>query len=150
MIGSLTDRLVDQHRKTRLCWVPERDAVTLLLFNHGLIANFKGNWGFDIESSEQAQLGEYGQGGHYDWHVDEEFFNKEKGRHRKVSVVMQLSDPSTYEGGDLLLGYSQKTPASREQGAIVAFPSELMHKVMPVTKGIRYSATVWLNGPLMI
>lgn len=148
-IGSLTDQSLNSYRKSRVCWVPERESITLVMFTHGLIANFKGNWGFDIETSEQAQLGEYIDGGHYDWHVDEEFFNKEKGKHRKVSVVLQLSDPSTYEGGDLLLGYAQKTPASRERGAIVAFPSELMHKVTPVTKGTRYSATLWLNGPLM-
>jgi len=114
-----------------------------------LIANFKAAWGFDIETSEQTQLGEYQVGGHYDWHVDEEFFNKEKGKHRKISVVMQLSDPDSYENGDLILDYTQKIPASRARGSIVAFPSELMHKVTPVTKGVRHSATLWLNGPLM-
>jgi len=149
-IGDITNQVIHQHRKARLCWIPEQASITLLLFTHGLIANFKGAWGFDIETSEQTQVGEYLIGGHYDWHRDEEFFNKEKGKHRKVSVVMQLSDPNDYEGGDLILDFSQQIPASRERGSVVAFPSELMHKVTPVTRGVRYSATLWLNGPLMI
>jgi|APCry1669189034_1035192.scaffolds.fasta_scaffold65849_2 PKHD-type hydroxylase len=148
-IGDLTDQAKTEYRKTKLCWIPERESITLVLFTHGLIANFKAAWGFDIETSEQTQLGEYQVGGHYDWHVDEEFFNKEKGKHRKISVVMQLSDPDSYENGDLILDYTQKIPASRARGSIVAFPSELMHKVTPVTKGVRHSATLWLNGPLM-
>lgn len=148
-IGDINNQVVHEHRKTRLCWIPERESITLFLFTHGLIANHKAAWGFDIETSEKTQIGEYLIGGHYDWHRDEEFFNKEKGNHRKVSVVMQLSNPDDYEGGDLILDYSQQIRASRERGSIVAFPSELMHKVTPVTRGVRYSATLWLSGPLM-
>jgi predicted 2-oxoglutarate/Fe(II)-dependent dioxygenase YbiX len=32
-------------------------------------------------------------------------------------------------------------------GTIIAFPPILEHRVIPVTSGVRYSATMWFNGP---
>jgi PKHD-type hydroxylase len=149
MTGDLVNQSVNDHRKTNICWIPENDPVVLYLFNQALIANSKANWGFEIDSCEQGQLGEYTPGGHYDWHADEEFFNKEKGKHRKVSLVMQLSDPDTYEGGDLLVGLKEEARALRQQGSIIVFPSEMQHKVTPVIKGTRYSIVLWASGPVM-
>jgi len=37
--------------------------------------------------------------------------------------------------------------APLEKGTIIAFPSILEHRVIPVTSSIRYSATMWFNGP---
>jgi len=68
---------------------------------------------------------------------------------RKLSLSVQLSDPSSYEGGDLVL-YEQDKPTiiPKEQGKLIAFPSYTLHEVTPVTKGERYSLVAWITGPM--
>ena len=67
---------------------------------------------------------------------------------RKLSLTIQLSDPNSYKGGDLLL-HTDDTPeiAPKEQGTIVAFPSYTLHEITPITKGERYSLVFWVTGP---
>ena len=66
-------------------------------------------------------------------------------------MVIQLSDPKDYEGGILQL-YSQRHPEPpreelQQRGSIIVFPSFLKHRVIPVTRGIRYSLVGWIEGP---
>jgi hypothetical protein len=133
-------------RSTEVCWIPQNESISLLLLSKALIANNKAGWGFDIEGSEDVQLGRYGVGGHYDWHTDETYYNRLKTWHRKVSVVAFLSDPTTYAGGEFMF---PKIEIPSEQGTVLCFPSEIRHKVMPVTEGVRYSLVSWATGPLM-
>jgi PKHD-type hydroxylase len=67
---------------------------------------------------------------------------------RKLSLSVQLSDPNSYEGGELVL-YEEENPTTvpKEQGKLIAFPSYVMHEVKPVTKGERYSLVAWITGP---
>lgn len=67
---------------------------------------------------------------------------------RKLSLSIQLSDPSSYEGGDFAL-YDCAEPIilPKEQGKLVTFPSYVLHEVKPVTKGERYSLVAWITGP---
>jgi len=67
---------------------------------------------------------------------------------RKLSFSLMLSDPSEYEGGDLLLhlGDTPEKP-KKDKGTIVFFPSFALHEVTPVTKGVRYSLVGWVSGP---
>ncbi len=70
------------------------------------------------------------------------------GSPRKLSMVLQLSDPSEYEGGDLELFTSANPIITKKQkGIIHAFPSYVMHRVTPVTKGVRKTLVVWIAGP---
>lgn len=84
--------------------------------------------------------------GHYSWHQD---WNSANGSSpRKLTLVMQLSDPSEYEGGELQIMTSDEvTVVEKEKGLICAFPSFMLHRVTPVTKGIRKSLVVWITGP---
>ena len=103
-------------------------------------------FGFDLSGFEQGfQFTRYeAPGEHYEWHVD-------RGRGipvRKLSVTVQLSDPATYEGGDLQISEGL-TPATleRKRGRLTFFPSWIQHRVTPVTSGIRYSLVAWIGGP---
>lgn len=144
--GSLKD---PSYRKTDVCWIPKEEYISNFLFSRALIANQKAEWWFDIEDYEPVQIGKYEEGGHYDWHKDETFYSRLKSNHRKVSVVVFLSDPATYEGGDLLMHIVGETKLEAPLGSIICFPSELVHKVTPVTKGVRYSLALWAYGPHM-
>jgi len=139
-----------EYRKTNVCWIPPSEAISLLLFSKSLVANSKAGWGFDIENHEETQIAKYEEGGHYNWHTDETFYQRNRGYHRKVSSVLFLSNPSNYQGGEFLfesVDGDQKVEV--EVGTIICFPSELRHKVTPVTDGTRYSLASWAVGPLM-
>ena len=76
-----------------------------------------------------------------------------KTQSRKLSIVVQLNDPSEYEGGGLELEFDDKPSEPTiinvitGQGDIVVFPSIIKHRAVEVTKGTRYSATGWAIGP---
>jgi PKHD-type hydroxylase len=103
-------------------------------------------FGFDLVAlSEGIQFTEYsGEGAHYTWHVD-------KGYHyspRKLSLTVQLSDPASYEGGDLELFYGiEPEPMGRTQGSVHMFASTMLHRVTPIVSGTRYSLVAWVTGP---
>jgi PKHD-type hydroxylase len=75
------------------------------------------------------------------------------GKIRKLSMTVNLTDETTYEGGDLMLDFGPhsakghyKISEAREQGTIIIFPSFLYHCVSPVTSGTRYSLVMWSLG----
>jgi predicted 2-oxoglutarate/Fe(II)-dependent dioxygenase YbiX len=58
------------------------------------------------------------------------------------------SRPEDYEGGDLELMYgNQPQTMDKARGAFIAFPSFLLHRVTPVTRGTRWSLVAWILGP---
>ena len=91
----------------------------------------------------------YEDGGHYDWHLDS--MGDGIDLQRKLSMTVQLSDPSEYEGGnlELFLGTSP-TVVDKEKSLGIIFPSFRLHRVTPVTSGIRKSLVLWASGPSFI
>lgn len=89
-------------------------------------------------------------GGRYRWHQD---FGGGASSLRKLSLVVQLSDPAEYEGGELrLFTDCDFVPHCNGQpltgrGDAVLFPSWTPHMVAPITKGVRYSLAAWVCGP---
>jgi len=69
-------------------------------------------------------------------------------RCRKLSLSVQLSDPAQYEGCDLEFhGGNRTETAPRDRGAVIAFPSYVLHRVTPCTKGTRKALVAWTTGP---
>ena len=96
---------------------------------------------------ESLQLTNYDQSEHgmYGWHQD---YGGMLSVSRKLSMVLQLTDPSQYEGGNLQIFTSDKPVNVRKQrGLIVVFPSYTLHQVTPVTSGSRQSLVAWVSGP---
>lgn len=85
--------------------------------------------------------------GMYGWHVD--FGSNPESPSRKLSLVMQLSDPVDYEGGVLELrpNSNEVSKMRKQRGLIVCFPSWTLHQVTPVTQGNRQSLVAWITGP---
>jgi PKHD-type hydroxylase len=116
------------------------------MFEFAIRANLECKWGFETDSFEAVQFAEYGVGQKYNWHVDN-FPLSGADKDRKVTVVCMMSDPENFEGGELQVRlYGDFTPPMKK-GTIIAFPSILQHQVTPVTKGVRYTATMWISGP---
>jgi PKHD-type hydroxylase len=101
---------------------------------------------FELSALEPLQYTVYfaGESGHYDWHVD----HGPTGRRRKLSLVLQLSAPGDYEGCDLQIhAANQVDTAPKSRGTLIAFPSWALHRVTPITAGIRKSLVMWCSGP---
>jgi PKHD-type hydroxylase len=101
---------------------------------------------FDLHGfGEHLQFTEYdAPGGKYNSHVDRGFNIPV----RKLSIVLQLTDPKNYEGGELELFVNMEIPTKlpKTRGTLIAFPSFQVHRVTPLTKGTRNSLVGWING----
>ena len=109
-----------------------------------LEANKACRWEYHITGRENVQLAEYGPEQHYAWHTDT-FTLAGNPTERKITVVCLLNDE--FEGGEFQVRLYSDYTAPLKKGTMIAFPSILEHRVIPVTSGVRYSATMWFNGP---
>ena len=114
---------------------------------------------YDLEYFQAIQFGEYKNGGFYDWHKDATEIGKDN-EIRKLSLTMVLSDPTTFEGGELQfyngdrpiedmgeITGEQITNDIKSQGTVIVFDSRDWHRVTPVTEGVRHSVVCWTVGP---
>lgn len=135
-------------RASRVGWFPLNNWVQAILRDHMNTANQQA-WRLDFDFIEQVQFTYYGLNEFYEAHMD---VHKLCHNMRKVSAVLQLSDPKDYSGGQLKLqdttnGQFFDPPGFEKRGSIIIFPGLLMHQVTAVTEGTRYSAVAWATGP---
>ena len=124
-------------------------------------ANKNAGWNFDWDWSESCQFTIYKKGQYYDWHCDswDKPYAEEgptKGKIRKLSVTVSLTDPKEYKGGELEFDFRNLDPDKKPniracteilpKGSLVVFPSFVWHRVKPVTKGVRHSLVIWNLG----
>jgi PKHD-type hydroxylase len=149
-------------RDTDIAWIRE-DWVYDIVERWPYRANRAAGWNFDVERMQSLQFGTYEVGGHYDWHFDmtgrpyaegdsvaPDFY----GLLRKISFTVQLSDPASYDGGELELELglpndevrAERPDQSGQRGTVIVFPSFIPHRVTPVTRGVRYSLVGWICG----
>ena len=106
-------------------------------------------FGFNLtDFGESAQIARYGaeRAGHFAWHSD--IGAGQWAAQRKLTIVVQLSDPEAYHGGTLEIWPDATTLAApRKRGLAAIFPSFQLHRVTPVTAGTRFSLTLWAHGP---
>lgn len=109
----------------------------------------RANFGVDIVAPFDIQFTEYraSNKGHYDWHQDV-WLESPRPYDRKLSVVVQLSSPDDYQGGQFeFFGLQSPGDAFAPRGSLLIFPSYLQHCVRPVTHGHRRSLVTWVEGP---
>jgi len=143
------DTIDDKVRRSETGWMELNQDTTFIYDTLGFISRQLNGQFFDFDLFgfvEHLQYTVYrDNGGHYDWHLDRGGIGVAP---RKLSLVLQLSDPSEYEGGNLELFVSDEpTRIERKKGLVVAFPSFVLHHVTPVTSGTRRTLVVWLSGP---
>lgn len=86
--------------------------------------------------------------GGYGTHIDNPFMTKEGGRVRTdLSFTLFLSDPQTYEGGELVVELAGVThQVKAEAGDLLVYPSTTLHHVATVTSGTRYACVGWIQS----
>lgn len=153
VIGSGTSRIIDPAvRKSMIYWIPKTAAYSWIykrILNMVSKINLE-SFNFDISGiDEDIQYTEYDESytGHYIWHTD--IGKYASSNCRKISVSIQLSDPTEYEGGELQIGEYDSNLAKIDKaiGSAVIFPSFKRHQVTPVTRGRRCCLVVWVSGP---
>ena len=107
------------------------------------------NWNFDLTGfGDAVQLTNYEEQnkGTYGWHMD----LGGPMPSRKLSLILQLSDPVEYEGGylEFMPHNDQVMRENKRRGLITIFPSWILHQVTPVTKGLRQTLVLWVTGPM--
>ena len=142
------DEYNDELRKSAVMFidnVPENNWIYSKLASLAINCNNERYW-FDLLGFHQElQLTRYSEGDFFDWHLD---FGAGEISARKLSMTIQLSDADAYEGGDLRFMINNRiVNAPREKGTIIIFPSFVMHRVTPITKGTRQSIVGWVSGP---
>lgn len=112
--------------------------------------NKEAGYDFELNGIEPIQYTTYNVGGYYDWHMDTYVRSERPQEQRKLSLSILLNDD--FEGGELQFNISSQSLAitalgHEPKGRIVGFPSFVLHRVTPVTKGTRKSLVVWVTGP---
>lgn len=109
---------------------------------------------YDLIGFEKYQYTVYNSTDYYDYHVDTIFgdhdINRETHLTRKLSLSILLNHTDEFEGGNFELCYGRIDEAlsfKLERGTAIFFPSYMLHRVAPITKGIRKSLVVWALGP---
>jgi PKHD-type hydroxylase len=142
-----SEEVVSEYRKSEISWIPQTEEYAWLydkITNMSQIANSQ-MWNYDIWGyDDDLQFTRYyDDGGHYDWHADLGAGIS----NRKLSCVIQLSEPSDYEGGDLQLNPGGGvTTIPKKKGQVTFFSSFVLHRVTPVVSGTRMSLVTWLAG----
>jgi PKHD-type hydroxylase len=143
-------------RRADTAWMaPEGDHLWIFDRLTKVIARANRTYRYDLLGfTEDAQFTCYGsRGAFYDWHQDG-LEGELAGR--KLSVVIQLSDPADYEGGDLELFSVNADYESdelddwrrraRRRGTAIVFPAFEYHRVTPIERGRRFSLVCWVGG----
>lgn len=83
-------------------------------------------------------------GGQYGDHVDNALI---AGQRADVSFTLFLSDPETFEGGELVISDRVEDRQFKlGQGEAIVYPSTTLHRVNPVTSGIRLVVIGWVTS----
>jgi PKHD-type hydroxylase len=151
-LGPSTDRVDNEWRRSKIRSIPRTESWIWLYREIDLLVAEANNRWFNVDYKflPGIQFASYSDKdlGCYKRHQDT--FLAPLPTHRKLSFTIQLSDPSTYEGGELNFLDVCSLPNKeniRLQGTVCVFPSIVFHEVTPVTKGIRHSLAGWYEGP---
>lgn len=166
------DTLNRDKRNSKNAWVPTHHWTAGFVWHYIERAN-RENFLYDIRNidGESIQFTKYTEGQFYSWHNDaglathykpvsvgnrgngqeiaQDFINENCELIRKLSVVVQLSDPDDYEGGNLQIldEANNSYIVPRKRGTVIVFDSRAQHRVLKVTKGTRRSLVSWVVGP---
>jgi PKHD-type hydroxylase len=109
-------------------------------------------YNFDLNGFNELQFTEYrsGDGGKFDFHGDIHYGEPPSYmfQMRKLSIVVLLN--SEFQGGEFQINTKNEIDSQTIQlkpGTMIAFPSWVLHRVTPVTKGNRRSLVTWVLGP---
>jgi PKHD-type hydroxylase len=126
------------HQRQDLIWIWER-------LEHFIQKANSHVWHMEITKfMEPLQLTKYKKAGHYNWHVDH---GNNENSHRKLSCVVNLTDPNEYKNGGTIIQDGNKSfMLPKNKGTLNIFPSYILHKAKKIKKGTRMTLICWVGG----
>jgi PKHD-type hydroxylase len=151
--GNQENRTVNHNiRRSKIAWIsPNKDTMFIWEKIAAVVSDINASFfRFDLSGCyEPIQLSIYDSSIHggYEWHVDAGI--RDNSVPRKLSMTLALSDPLEYDGGELQIKPESDVPITlaTPKGRAWFFPSYTLHRVAPVTRGIRRSLVIWVGGP---
>lgn len=157
-------------RDSSTSWLNWEHWVGSMIWGQMKIINER-HFGYDIDHIDNGQLQytRYGPNQYYKWHEDEALsrtgdnginfiegdFEEIKNRYivnktkpvRKLSASLILNDD--FDGGQFQIIEPNSRPytAPSERGTLIVFDSRMLHRVRPVSNGVRKSIVAWGCGP---
>jgi PKHD-type hydroxylase len=156
-VAGMTESTNNEVRRSKTRFIQKTDTQFEWLFDDLWKLAMRCNhdfFNFHVTNLSYIQLAEYDEAyqGEYKMHQDVFWINNDQ-YHRKLTCVVQLTDPSEYEGGDFQMFGLTHPPAAEQLaemknlGSAILIPSFINHAAAPVTKGRRYSLAIWFEGP---
>jgi SM-20-related protein len=158
-VADRTYAVDQQSRKSNWAEVSEETSSLISERLMSLRDDVREVFGIDVSGVQQPQFLRYREGDFFAAHQDRGSDRKgaEFAQQRQVSAVIFLNDetsearPDTYDGGALTLfglldSHDDRNvglPVTGEAGALIAFPSEMLHEVTPITRGERFTVVSW-------
>ncbi len=88
----------------------------------------------------------YETGMQYGWHVDSPLAGQGPTIRSDVSMTVFLSDPESYEGGELVIQTEGGNALFKmRKGDAIIYPTTRLHVVNPVQRGVRTAAVTWMQ-----
>jgi len=165
LVGNVINK---EKRNSENTWIPTSHWLCGFLWHYVQKAN-RENFLYDLSKmdGESVQYTRYSEGQYYKWHTDvdfsayytpqsigkpdrvEDFIGENGELIRKLSFVLQLSNPDDYEGGNLqiMADNGKSYIAPRQRGTLIFFDSRAQHRVHKVRSGVRKSIVGWVCGP---
>lgn len=138
-----------EYRDSNVSWISPTQEIQWLYRKMTDFTNYINSQHFNFDLfgfTEPYQFTEYkSPGGKYNFHMDK----NTNGILRKLTIVIQLTEPENYTGGELQIyrGDTDITTMQKTRGMAFVFPSWMIHRVTPVETGTRYSLVSWISGP---
>jgi PKHD-type hydroxylase len=139
-------KVPNDRRRSNVCFLRPADYPWVSKKIGTAIEALNNKYCFDVAILGELQLAYYDEKdqGFYDWHMDigpGAFF------FRKISISLVLNSPDDYDGGDVEFNTGGRIQqGARSNTELIAFPSFLLHRVTPVTRGRRYVLIAWVHG----
>ena len=158
--GDTADEVDEGQRSSKWAQVSDETAGTAAGAAASLKPMLAEHFGREFSGCQPAQFLIYREGDFFGAHHDTSDDDKAADfvRERRVSVVLFVNGgseepaPESYGGGALTFyglmgegGESVGLPVDAEPGLAVAFPSETLHGVSPVTHGQRFTVVTWFH-----
>jgi SM-20-related protein len=153
--------IVDEHiRRTKHAVIPEAASRPIVERIKELAPEISRHFNVAVSGLRDLQFLRYDEGDFFGFHRDRDDTMREEPqrvRERRVSIVIFLNsigdEPGSggYGGGELQFylpdAVHGHTPAKftfpASQGSLVAFNPQILHQVLPVTHGHRYTIVTW-------
>lgn len=149
-VGDDTGEAPDDVRNSDVAWIhPDQNSDWLFQRISSITSQVNyDHFMYNIDGIEAFQYTKYALNQHYTWHWDVSF--GWENFQRKISLVVMLSDPDEYEGGEFEIcnngNLDSIVSLKPKKGDIIYFASWMPHRVKPVLSGERKSLVAWIMG----